>query len=243
MIRASGLTKYYPGHDEPAVEDVSFELLPGEMLCIVGKSGCGKSTTVKMLNRMTEPSSGTVQLHGKNIMEHDPVTVRRSMGYVPQGGALFPHWTVQKNIALVPGLLNWHNDRIQSRTIQLMELMDLPPARFLNKYPHELSGGQEQRVSLARALAADPEIILLDEPFSALDAITRKQLQGFFSDIKSQLDKIMIFVTHDLNEAFRMPDKLLIMDGGTTLQFDTPQAIRNRPANDTVRTLLNYLEA
>lgn len=223
-----------------AVKSVSFDLKEGETLCMIGTSGCGKTTTLKMLNRLIEPSSGEIIILGKNILEQDEIQVRRQIGYVIQGGGLFPHWNVEKNISLIPNLENWDKDKTEKRVNELLELVELKPELFSKRYPVELSGGQQQRVGIARALAVDPPIILLDEPFSALDPITRIQLQNEFIRLKKILKKTMVFVTHDLKEAFHLSDKILVMNKGEVQQFGTPDDLRNNPANEFVK---NFLES
>lgn len=236
MIKVKNISKVFG--NTVAVKSVSFELKEGETLCMIGTSGCGKTTTLKMLNRLIEPSSGEINILGKNILEQDQIKVRRQIGYVIQGGGLFPHWNVAKNIALIPQLEKWETQKIETRVNELMKLVELDPDKFSKRYPAELSGGQQQRVGIARALAADPPIILLDEPFSALDPITRIQLQNEFIRLKKILKKTMVFVTHDLKEAFHLSDKILVMNKGEVQQFGSPEELKNNPANDFVKSFI-----
>ncbi len=234
MIHAKSLRKVF-GTSTIAVDSLSFELGEGQTLALIGTSGCGKTTTLKMLNRLVEPSSGQIEVLGKNILEQDPVQVRRHMGYVIQGGGLFPHWSVERNIGLVPSLLDWPAERIADRVEQLLQLVDLDAATYRQRFPAELSGGQRQRVGICRALAGEPPVVLLDEPFSALDPITREQLQQEFLRLKQIVKKTMVFVTHDIKEAFLLADQVIVMDEGVVQQQGTPEEIRARPASEFVR--------
>ena len=234
MIRVKGLAKVYAG-GVVGVDAVSFDLSEGKTLALIGPSGCGKTTTLRMLNRLAEPTRGHIWIDGKSILDQDPIQVRRGMGYVLQGGGLFPHWTAARNIALVPSLLDWDRTRIDHRVSELLELVDLPQDEFRDRYPAEMSGGQRQRVAIARALAANPPIVLWDEPFSALDPVTRKQLQKEFLRLKQMLGKTMVIVTHDLAEAFLLADQILLLRDGEVTQCGSPEEIRNHPANDFVR--------
>ena len=233
MISVKNLTKKYG--NVTAVSSLDFSVGKGETLCIIGTSGCGKTTTLKMLNRLIEPTNGVIEVMGQNILHQHPVSVRRQIGYVMQKGGLFPHWNVARNVGLVPHLLGWDPSRIQQRVIELLEVVNLPADEFSHRYPAQLSGGQKQRVGIARAFAADPPVILMDEPFSALDPITRKQLQENCIELKKKFKKTIVFVTHDLEEAFLLADKILIMDQGEMQQYDTPQVIKDSPANDFVK--------
>lgn len=237
MISVQVLTKSY-GTGQVAVANLSFNVHSGATLCIIGPSGCGKSTTLKMLNRLIEPCSGKIFVNEQNILEQDPVAWRRTIGYVMQSGGLFPHWTVAKNIALVPRLLKWEPSRIDNRVDELLHLVGLPPTKYHHRYPLELSGGEQQRVVIARALAANPEIILLDEPFSALDPITRNQLQNEFIRLKEQLGKTIVFVTHDVNEAIKIGSKILVMNRGQKVQLASPAEIINNPVDDFVASFI-----
>lgn len=233
MIEAIALSKKYNG--TAAVNAISFQVAEGETLGLIGTSGCGKTTTLKMLNRLTEPSSGRILVAGQEIRSVPPEKLRRGMGYVIQNTGLFPHFTIAENVAVVPRLLKWKEKRIAARTAELLELVGLPPDRFLGRYPRELSGGQQQRVGLARALAADPPIVLLDEPFGALDQITRRQIQQEFKRLESLLHKTMVLVTHDIVEAVELCDRLCLMDRGTIQQIGPPEELIFNPNNDFVR--------
>ena len=236
MILVEQLTKTYLS-DVPAVSELSFCLTTGETLAIIGASGCGKTTTLKMLNCMIRPTAGRVVIGGKDVSQVDGNTLRRGIGYVIQGGALFPHRTVAQNIGLVPRLLKWDTRRIQKRVGELLNLVGLPE-EYRDRYPSQLSGGQQQRVGIARALAADPPIILLDEPFSALDPITRRQLQDEFLKIKAELLKTQVLVTHDLKEAFLLADQVLLMDRGKMQQLGSPETLQSHPVNAFVERFI-----
>ena len=233
VIAVSQLSKKY--NEALVVNDVSFSVEPGKTVCLIGKSGSGKTTTLKMLNRFIQPSTGKIEVFDRDINSFRPERLRRKIGYVIQEGGLFPHWTVEQNVALVPKLEKWRKPRTSNRVKEMLELVDLDPGKFLKKYPAELSGGQRQRVGIARALAADPPLLLMDEPFSSLDPITRNQLQQAFLHLKNTLDKTTIFVTHDLNEAFLLADRIIILDQGSVQQHGTPQEIKSKPANEFVR--------
>lgn len=235
MLEAIELTKQYPGF--LAVDHLSFKVAEGETLGLVGTSGCGKSTTLKMLNRLIEPTSGRVVIAGEDARQVQPDQLRRRIGYAIQNTGLFPHYTVADNVAVVPRLLRWKERRITQRSEELLSLVGLPPDQFASRYPHELSGGQQQRVGLARALAADPPIILLDEPFGALDRITRHQIQQEFKQLESLLRKTVVLVTHDIFEAVMLCDRLCVMDRGIVQQIGTPKALVFQPENDFVRDL------
>ena len=237
MIRAENLGKKYGGR--MVVEKVSFDVSPGATLCLIGPSGCGKTTILKMLNRLVTPDEGRVLTEGRDISLKDPVALRRSMGYVSQQGSLFPHWTIRRNIGLVPRLEKWPKERILSRTEELLALVKLEPVDYLQKYPHEMSGGEQQRVNIARALAVDPPVLLMDEPFSALDPLTRLSLRREFLEIKKKLNKTTVFVTHDLEEAFEMADHILLMDSGRMMQYGTVNELKDSPANEFVSTFIN----
>ena len=235
MIEALELTKKYQGLT--AVNRVSFVVAEGETLGLIGTSGCGKSTTLKMLNRLIEPTSGRVVIAGEDTRKLPPEKLRRRMGYAIQNTGLFPHYTVAENVAVVPRLLQWKEKRIARRSEELLAMVGLPPGKFASRYPHELSGGQQQRVGLARALAAEPPIVLLDEPFGALDRITRRQIQQEFKQLESLLRKTVVLVTHDIFEAVTLCDRLCVMDRGRVQQIGTPKELIFRPANDFVRDL------
>ncbi len=234
FISLRSITKLFPGTAKPAVDDLNLEIDEGETVVLVGPSGCGKTTTMKMINRLVEPTSGEITIGGELITEKDPVELRRGIGYVIQSIGLLPHRSVRDNIATVPHLLGWSEEKIESRVRELMEIFDLEP-EFEKRWPHELSGGQRQRVGVARALAVDPPVMLMDEPFGAVDPIVRERLQNQFIDIQNQLRKTIVFVTHDIDEAIRMADRIAILDrGGILEQYDTPQRILTDPANDFV---------
>jgi len=232
------VTKHFRGSNKNAVDAISFSVEAGELITIVGTSGCGKTTLLKMVNRIYEPDSGEIRLFGENIVDKDAVQLRRKIGYVIQQVGLFPHMTVQDNVAVVPKLLHWEKSRIKNRVDELLRLVNLEPDEFRRRYPVQLSGGQQQRVGLARALAADPNVMLLDEPFGAIDAINRQNLQNELLRIHQQDRKTYLFVTHDLSEAFKLGTRVLIMHEGTIQQFASPKEIINNPANDFVRSLL-----
>ncbi len=237
MIKFTNVTKRF-GADVTAVSSVSFDLAKGRTLALIGPSGCGKTTMLKMLNRLEEPTSGEISILGLNILDQDPVQVRRQIGYVIQRGGLFPHWTVQRNISMVPKLVGWESARTNGRVTELLELMGLDPEEYRTRYPAELSGGQQQRVGIARALAADPPVILFDEPFSALDPITRNQMQREFLRLKEVVQKTMVFVTHDIQEALLLGDEVLLLKAGEVQQYGTPEQLRSRPENAFVKEFL-----
>jgi osmoprotectant transport system ATP-binding protein len=239
LLEAIDVTKVFDGGVR-AVDHVDLEVRAGETLVLIGESGSGKSTLLRMFNRLEEPSTGTIRVRGRAISEHDPIDLRRHTGYVQQEGGLLPHWTVGDNVALVPRLLGWDAERRRRRTATLLELVGLAPEVYSNRYPRELSGGQRQRVAVARALAADPEVILLDEPFGALDAITRVDLQNEFLALSERLHKTMVLVTHDLDEAFRLGDRIAVLREGALVQVATPREMAAQPANEYVVSLLAH---
>jgi osmoprotectant transport system ATP-binding protein len=236
IIIAEGLTKQFPREERPAVDAVSFTVEPGELIVLLGPSGCGKTTLLKMLNRLYEPTSGRLLIDGVDARSLPVTELRRRIGYAIQQTGLFPHLRIEQNIAVVPRLLGWTKPRIEARTDELLDLVGLP-REFRRRYPRQLSGGQQQRVGLARALAADPAIMLMDEPFGALDAITRTRLQDELMVIQRQLHKTILFVTHDIEEALRLADRVIVMNSGRIVQFDTPLAILSRPADPFVAEL------
>jgi osmoprotectant transport system ATP-binding protein len=234
MISLRDVTKRFPTSRGAAVEGLSLDIARGETVVLVGPSGCGKTTTMRMINRLIEPTSGTILVDGREVMKQDPVQLRRGMGYVIQSIGLLPHRTVAQNIATVPKLIGWDGDRIERRTDELMEIFGLNP-ELKERYPLELSGGQRQRVGVARALAVDPPVMLMDEPFAAVDPIVRARLQDQFLDIQNRLKKTIVFVTHDIDEAIKMADRIAIMNiGGVIEQFATPEEILREPANEFV---------
>lgn len=236
MLEFKNVSKIYQG-TRPAVEDVTLTFGEGEFIVFIGTSGSGKTTCMRMINRMTEPTSGTILLNGDDVMSMDAVRLRRRIGYVIQQIGLMPHMTIYENVTLVPGLLGWDEDRRRAVAKRLMRRVDLDES-FLERYPAELSGGQQQRVGVIRALAADPEIILMDEPFGALDPITRDSLQRLIKKLQKELGKTIVFVTHDMDEALALADRIVIMDAGRVVQFGTPADILQNPANAFVEDLL-----
>lgn len=236
MIKVTALCKYYGG--KPAVDHVSFFVEQGQTLVLLGTSGSGKTTTLKMINRLIEADEGQVLINGKDIRQHRPEFIRRQIGYVIQNVGLFPHYTVWQNIGLVPGLLKWPTARIEQRNRELLALVGLPE-EVARRFPHELSGGQQQRVGLARALAADPPLILMDEPFGALDPITKRQIQAEFDQLDTLRQKTVVLVTHDVFEAVILGDKIALMDQGRLQQLGTPKELLFTPANSFVRSFFD----
>jgi osmoprotectant transport system ATP-binding protein len=236
MIEMDKVIKVYPGATEPAIQDLSFEVDEGETCVVIGPSGCGKTTTLKMVNRLIEPTGGRILIQDENVLDRDPVELRRGIGYVIQQIGLFPHMTIAENICVVPRLLNWDKQRMHKRADELIEMVGMEPADFRDRYPRQLSGGQRQRIGVARALAADPPILLMDEPFGAIDPITRDRLQNEFLRLQKHLKKTIMFVTHDIDEALKMGTVICILyKGGTLAQFDTPENLLANPANDFVK--------
>jgi osmoprotectant transport system ATP-binding protein len=234
-IELEHLTKRYPGSREPAVDSVNMEIKAGELVVFVGPSGCGKSTTLKMINRLIEPTGGRIRIGGEDVTDMDPVKLRRKIGYAIQASGLFPHMTVAQNIALVPKMTGWSRPRIRSRVEEMLDLVGLDPAEFHGRYPRQLSGGQQQRVGVARALAADPPVLLMDEPFGAVDPITRDHLQDELIRLQQELHKTIVFVTHDFDEAIKLGDRIAVLrEHSHIAQFDTPEAILTNPADDFV---------
>ena len=235
MISLKSVSKRFGRSRAPAVDDLSMEILDGETVVLVGPSGCGKTTTMKMINRLIEPTSGTILVAGTDVTKQDPVQLRRGIGYVIQSIGLLPHRTVRDNIVTVPKLLKWDDAKTGARVDELMSMFDLDE-EMLGRYPSELSGGQRQRVGVARALAVDPPVMLMDEPFGAVDPIVRERLQDQFLDIQRELRKTIVFVTHDIDEAIKMADRIAILNkGGVIEQYATPEEILSAPANDFVK--------
>ena len=234
MIQFEKVSKKYRGMQEDVVKDISFTIPSGEIVVLIGPSGCGKTTCLKMINRLIRLTSGKILIDGKDIMEQDPIKLRRNMGYVIQQTGLFPHMTVKENIEVIPRLEKKDQHEIDERTEKLMKMVGLDVDQFLDRYPTQLSGGQLQRVGVARAFATDPDIILMDEPFSALDPITRSQLQDELLFLQSKLKKTIVFVTHDMDEAVKIADRICIINGGRIVQYDTPEEIMKHPANEYV---------
>ncbi|GHB21637.1 ABC transporter ATP-binding protein [Streptomyces viridiviolaceus] len=234
-IELENLTKRYPGNPQPAVDGVSMEIGAGETVVFVGPSGCGKSTTLKMINRLIEPTGGRIRIGGEDVTDIDPVRLRRKVGYAIQSSGLFPHMTVAQNIGLVPKMVGWPKPRIRSRVEEMLDLVGLDPGEFRDRYPRQLSGGQQQRVGVARALAADPPVLLMDEPFGAVDPITRDHLQDELIRLQHELHKTIVFVTHDFDEAIKLGDRIAVLrERSHIAQFDTPEAILTNPADDFV---------
>ena len=232
MISLQGLSKTFPGQSRPAVDELSLEVPEGEIVVLVGPSGCGKTTTMKMINRIIEPTSGRIVLDGEDVTRADPDQLRRRIGYVIQQVGLFPHMTVAENVAVVPKLLGWSRARIDARVDELLEVVHMPAGQYRSRYPKELSGGQLQRVGVARALGGDPAVMLMDEPFGAIDPITRERLQNEFLRLQSEVGKTIVFVTHDIDEAVKMGDRIAILqEGSRVAQYDTPERVLTAPAN------------
>lgn len=238
MIVLQNISKHFG--NTVAVSDVSFEVKEGETLVLLGTSGSGKTTTLRMINRLIEPTSGRIIINNENIFSKPAEAVRRSIGYVLQGYGLFPHYTVAENIAIVPKLLKWPKDKIPGRVDELLYKLQLPPDQYRNAYPDTLSGGQKQRVGLARALAADPPILLMDEPFGALDALTRASVRNEFKELDELKKKTIILVTHDIQESFELGDKIGLMNNGKLVQTGTPEELLFHPANDFVRNFFTH---
>lgn len=236
MLKFEHVTKIYDGKKK-AVNDLSLHFKKGEFICFIGPSGCGKTTTMKMINRLIEPTSGNIYIDGENIMDKNPVELRRKIGYVIQQIGLFPHMTIKENIGIVLKLLKWPEEKRNERAKELISLVDMTPD-YLDRYPHELSGGQQQRIGVLRALAADQSLILMDEPFGALDPITRESLQDEFKLLQQKLGKTIVFVTHDMDEALKLADRIVILRDGQLVQCDTPEEILRNPANEFVEEFI-----
>ncbi len=233
MIELENITKSFDGKTK-VIENLNLKINKGELVVLIGESGCGKATTMKMLNLLVKPSSGEILINGENIVDANIIELRRNIGYVIQKVGLFPHMTVGENIELVPKLKKWEQERRKQKAFELLELVDLNPEDYYYRYPNELSGGQQQRIGIARALAADPDIILMDEPFSALDPLTREMLQDELLKIQEELSKTIVFVTHDIDEALKIADKIAVMQNGKVLQYDTPEEILRSPKTEYV---------
>lgn len=237
MIRFENVTKTYGGKVH-AVKNINLTINEGEFVVLIGPSGCGKTTTLKLINRLIEKTSGNIYINGREITELSPVELRRGIGYVIQQIGLFPHMTVAGNIGVVPRLLGWPKDKIAARVDELLRSVNMDPDLFRDRYPKDLSGGQQQRVGVLRALAAEPDIILMDEPFGALDPITRDQLQDELKRLQSRLHKTIVFVTHDMDEALKLADRIVIMKDGEIVQVGAPEELLKNPANDFVREFI-----
>jgi osmoprotectant transport system ATP-binding protein len=238
MITLDRLSKTFANSAQPAVDGLSLTVQRGEICVLIGPSGCGKTTTMRMINRMVEPDSGRIEVGGRDVTRIDPVELRRSIGYVIQQVGLFPHMTIGENIATVPKMLGWDAPRIARRVDELLALVHMEPALYRERFARELSGGQKQRVGVARALAADPPVMLMDEPFGAIDPITRTLLQDEFLRILRELGKTIVFVTHDIDEAIRMGSRIAILRAGKLVQYDTPERILARPADAFVQAFV-----
>ncbi|MFU0789657.1 betaine/proline/choline family ABC transporter ATP-binding protein [Virgibacillus proomii] len=236
MLKFDHVSKVYEGGTK-AVDNINLEIDSGEFIVFIGPSGCGKTTTMKMINRLIETTEGTIYINGKNINEQDEVELRRSIGYVIQQIGLFPHMTIAENISLVPKLLHWPEDKRRARAEELLQLVNMR-TEYLDRYPNELSGGQQQRIGVLRALAADPPLILMDEPFGALDPITRDGLQDEFKKLQQSLGKTIVFVTHDMDEAIKLADRIVIMRQGKIVQVGTPEEILSNPADEFVEEFI-----
>ena len=237
-IRFENITKQYPNAPRPAIDNISCDIEENSFVVLLGPSGCGKTTLLKMVNRLYEPTSGSIYLDNQEIHQIDPTKLRRQIGYVIQQIGLFPHMTVAQNVGIVPDLLEWPEDKIAGRVDELLNLVGLPPEEYRDRYPSQMSGGQRQRVGVARALAGDPSVILMDEPFGAIDAITRTGLQDEMLRLQRQLKKTVLFVTHDVEEALRLADKIVILKDGRIVQYDTPFNILKNPVNQFVYDLV-----
>ena len=246
MIRFEGVTKRFAlpnGTAAVALDHLDLEVEKGELVCLIGGSGSGKTTALRLVNRLLEPTSGRISVGGADVRTQDKVTLRRRLGFVVQSGALFPHYTVRENVGLLCRLEGWDPARVDARVEALLESVRLPAAAYAERYPSELSGGQRQRVGVARALALDPPILLLDEPFGALDPITRAELQAEFRALSRQGERTILFVTHDLDEAFGLADRVAILHAGRLLQVGTPEELRTAPADDYVRAFVSKATA
>jgi osmoprotectant transport system ATP-binding protein len=238
MIELQNVSKSYDAGSSFAVHETSFKLAKGELLALIGESGCGKTTTLKMINRLEDPSAGRILVGGTDVMQQNPQSLRRNIGYVFQGIGLFPHYTVAQNVASVPTLLQWDEARIDARVRATMELVSLPFNEYGERFPEQLSGGQQQRIGVARALAAEPDVILMDEPFGALDPVTRAELQEEFKQIQRKFDLTIVMVTHDMTEALLMADRIAVMKSGQILQIGTPTELINSPAHQYVEEII-----
>ena len=235
MIRLEDVSKVFPGAAAPAVDQVNMDVPEGEICVLLGPSGCGKTTAMKMINRLIPMTSGKILIDGQNANRMDTIELRRNIGYVIQNIGLFPNMTIAENIAIVPKLKGWDSGRIIEKVESLLDMINLPPKEFMGRYPKELSGGQQQRIGVARAMAVDPPIMLMDEPFGAIDPINREHLQNEFLRIQEKVRKTIVFVTHDIDEAIKMGDKICLLKAGKLVQFADPETLLTQPANDFVR--------
>ncbi|CAM3864719.1 ABC transporter ATP-binding protein [Alkalicoccus chagannorensis] len=233
MIEFTNVSKTYPGGVK-AIDDVSLTIEHGEFVVLLGPSGCGKTTLLRMVNQLEDITEGSIAVEGKNIHDLNKIDMRREIGYVIQSNGLFPNMTIEENVMVVPNLLGWSKEKRAERFDYLMDLIGMPPENYRGSFPHELSGGQQQRIGVARALAADPPVMLMDEPFGALDPIIRSRIQEEFMDIQKKLKKTILFVSHDIDEAIKLADKIVLLKDGEIQQFDRPAELLNRPVNDFV---------
>ncbi|GJL51938.1 ATP-binding cassette domain-containing protein [Candidatus Nitrospira salsa] len=241
-LEACHVTKQFP-NGVHALHDINWNVQVGETMALIGESGSGKTTLLRLLNRLDEPTSGEIRIQDKSANHENPIELRRRLGYVQQDGGLLPHWTVEQNVGLVPTLLGWSPHQCHAQIKTMLELVSLAPEEYLARYPAELSGGQRQRVAVARALAGNPDIVLLDEPFGALDALTRIDIQNQFLDLKQRLNKTMVLVTHDLREAIRLGDRITVLRQGHIMQVGSPKELMNCPTNTYVESLLQHVLA
>lgn len=241
ILEAINVTKQFPD-GTMALRQLACAVQAGETLVLIGESGSGKSTLLRLFNRLDDPTTGEIRILGTRALDQDAITLRRHIGYVQQDGGLLPHWTVARNVGLVPTLLGWSAERRSDQVRRLLDLVRLDFSQYANRYPSELSGGQRQRVAVARALAGDPPIVLLDEPFGALDALTKIEIQEQFLDIKHRLRKTMVLVTHDLHEAFHLGNRIGVMKEGRLLQIASPQGLIQQPAHEYVRSLIDQYQ-
>lgn len=237
MVEFKDVSKIYPKMKNPAVNHISFEIDKGDFCCLIGTSGSGKTTLMRMINRMNSVTKGEVLVNGKNVKSFNPVNLRRHIGYVIQNNGLMPHMTIRENIILVPKLLKWPKEKLAGEAQKLIQMAELPES-YLDRYPTELSGGQQQRIGVVRALAANQNLILMDEPFGALDPITRESLQNLVQNLQVRLGKTIVFVTHDMDEALKLATKVVVLHDGQLIQVGTPEEILHHPANDYVKSLI-----
>ena len=233
MIKFINVSKTFG--NKKILDNINLEIEKNKITCLIGESGCGKTTLLKMINRLNDPTSGIITSNGKNILKEDPIKLRRNIGYVIQQTGLFPHMTIEENIEIIPRIEKVPQKVMEKKTLELMDMIDLNPNEYLKRYPDELSGGQQQRIGIARAFATDPNIILMDEPFSALDPVTRLSLQDELIKIQNKHKKTIVFVTHDMDEAIKLADKIAILESGHIIQYDTPEMILKAPANNYVK--------
>ena len=234
MLKLDKVTKIYPGTDFRAVDELSFELEEGEICTVVGPSGCGKTTAMKMINRLHSITSGKIYIDGQDVSSLDTIQLRRRIGYVIQNIGLFPNMTIAENISVIPNLLKWDKNKIKERVHSLLDIVNLSAEEYMDRYPRELSGGQQQRIGVARGMAGDPPIMLMDEPFGAIDPINREHLQNEFLKIQEKVKKTIVFVTHDIDEAIKMGDKICLLQDGKLIQFASPEEMLTHPKNEFV---------